>query len=29
MTKKIIINPVTRISGFMEIQADIENNRGG
>ncbi|WHH60783.1 nickel-dependent hydrogenase large subunit [Petroclostridium sp. X23] len=27
MTKKIIINPVTRISGFMEIQADIENNR--
>lgn len=27
MTKKIIINPVTRISGFMEIQADIQNNR--
>jgi len=27
MTKKIIINPVTRISGFMEIQADIENSR--
>lgn len=27
MTKKIIVNPVTRISGFMEIQADIENNR--
>ena len=27
MTKKIIINPVTRISGFMEIQVDIENNR--
>lgn len=27
MTKKIIINPVTRISGFMEIQADVENNR--
>ncbi|MGE5628799.1 MAG: nickel-dependent hydrogenase large subunit [Solirubrobacterales bacterium] len=27
MTKKIIINPVTRISGFMEIQADIENNK--
>lgn len=26
MSKKIIINPVTRISGFMEIQADIENN---
>ncbi|MBP7176393.1 MAG: nickel-dependent hydrogenase large subunit [Thermoclostridium sp.] len=24
---KIIINPVTRISGFMEIQADVENNR--
>ncbi|MCR6546592.1 nickel-dependent hydrogenase large subunit [Dehalobacterium formicoaceticum] len=27
MTKKIVINPVTRISGFMEIQADIENNQ--
>ena len=27
MTKKIIINPVTRISGFMEIQAVIENNQ--
>ncbi|TYQ17877.1 UNVERIFIED_CONTAM: hydrogenase large subunit [Acetivibrio alkalicellulosi] len=27
MTKKIIINPVTRISGFMEIQANIENNQ--
>ncbi len=27
MTKKIIINPVTRISGFMEIQVDIENNQ--
>jgi len=27
MTKKIIINPVTRISGFMEIQADIENDQ--
>ncbi len=27
MAKKIIINPVTRISGFMEIQADIENNQ--
>ena len=27
MTKKIVINPVTRISGFMEIQVDIENNR--
>lgn len=27
MTNKIIINPVTRISGFMEIQADIENNQ--
>ncbi|WP_418791869.1 nickel-dependent hydrogenase large subunit [Phosphitispora sp. TUW77] len=26
MRKKIIINPVTRISGFMEIRADIENN---
>jgi hydrogenase large subunit len=24
---KIIMNPVTRISGFMEIQADVENNR--
>ncbi len=27
MSKKIVINPVTRISGFMEIQADIENNQ--
>jgi len=27
MTKRIIINPVTRISGFMEIEAFIENNR--
>jgi hydrogenase large subunit len=27
MRKKIIVNPVTRISGFMEIQADIENNQ--
>ncbi len=27
MTNRIVINPVTRISGFMEIQADIENNR--
>ena len=27
MTKKIIINPVTRISGFMEIQVDIENDQ--
>ncbi|TAH70166.1 MAG: Ni/Fe hydrogenase [Anaerolineaceae bacterium] len=27
MAKKIIINPVTRISGFMEIQVDIENNQ--
>lgn len=26
MPEKIIINPVTRISGFMEIEADIENN---
>jgi hydrogenase large subunit len=24
-TAKIVINPVTRISGFMEIEADIEN----
>ncbi|MDF2674362.1 MAG: nickel-dependent hydrogenase large subunit [Clostridiales bacterium] len=27
MTKRIVINPVTRISGFMEIQAIIENNK--
>lgn len=27
MTQKLVINPVTRISGFMEIQADVENNR--
>lgn len=27
MTKRIIINPVTRISGFMEIDAEINNNR--
>lgn len=27
MTKKIVINPVTRISGFMEIEAIIENNK--
>lgn len=26
MIKRIIINPVTRISGFMEIQADVDNN---
>lgn len=26
MAKRIIINPVTRISGFLEIEADIENN---
>lgn len=26
MTEKIIINPVTRISGFMEIEVYIENN---
>lgn len=26
MSKRIIINPVTRISGFMEIEAVIENN---
>lgn len=25
MSERIIINPVTRISGFLEIQADIEN----
>jgi len=27
MAKRIVINPVTRISGFMEIEAFIENNR--
>lgn len=27
MNKKIIINPLTRISGFMEIDVTIENNR--
>ncbi|WP_352400844.1 nickel-dependent hydrogenase large subunit [Anaerotignum sp.] len=27
MPKKITINPVTRISGFMEIEADIEDHR--
>lgn len=26
MAKKVVINPVTRISGFMEIEAYIENN---
>lgn len=26
MAKQIIINPLTRISGFMEIEATIENN---
>lgn len=26
MSEKITINPVTRISGFMEIQADIDNH---
>ena len=26
MTKRIIINPVTRISGFMEIDAIIDND---
>lgn len=25
-TKRIVLNPVTRISGFMEIAADIDNN---
>ncbi len=25
-TKRVVINPVTRISGFMEIDADIDNN---
>lgn len=27
MTQKIIINPITRISGFMEIEVILENNR--
>ncbi len=27
MSKKIIINPLTRISGFMEIDVTIENNQ--
>lgn len=27
MAKRVVINPVTRISGFMEIEAYIENNR--
>ncbi len=27
MTKRIVINPVTRISGFMEIDAAIDNNK--
>lgn len=27
MAKRIVINPVTRISGFMEIEAFIENNK--
>lgn len=26
MVEKIIIDPVTRISGFMEIEADVKNN---
>lgn len=26
MTETVIINPVTRISGFMEIQVQIENH---
>lgn len=26
MAKRIVINPITRISGFMEIEAFIENN---
>lgn len=26
MPERIIINPFTRISGFMEIEADVENN---
>lgn len=27
MPERIVVNPVTRISGFMEITADVENNR--
>jgi len=27
MAKRLVINPVTRISGFMEIEAFIENNK--
>lgn len=27
MNKKIVINPLTRISGFMEIDVTVENNR--
>jgi hydrogenase large subunit len=27
MTQRIVLNPVTRISGFMEIDAAIDNNR--
>ena len=27
MSKKIIINPVTRVNGFMEIDATIDNNQ--
>ena len=27
MARKVVINPVTRISGFMEIEAFIENNK--
>lgn len=26
MSEKIVINPVTRMSGFMEIEADIDRN---
>lgn len=26
ITKRVVINPVTRISGFLEIDADIDNN---
>lgn len=26
MSKKIIINPLTRISGFLEIEVEVENN---
>ncbi|MEL7598038.1 MAG: Ni/Fe hydrogenase, partial [Clostridiaceae bacterium] len=27
MAEKVVINPVTRISGFLQITAYIENNK--